>query len=110
MRLLKEKQFLYHIIAKTKPHYMQNGSRKKNEMHYQMEHLLKKLISQKVNKPMMLTSQEVDKSYTLPLLQKQMVRLLFNLSEALIHTVHYMIQLNHLWHRMMMALEEVISE
>ena len=75
---------------------MQNGLRKKNEMHYQMEHLLKKLISQKVNKPMMLTSQKVDKSYTLPLLQKQMVRLLFNLSEISIHMVHYMIRPNHL--------------
>ena len=106
MRLLKEKQFLYHIIAKTKPHYMQSGSRKKNEMHYQMEHLLKKLILQKVNKPMMLTSQKVDKRYILHLPRQRVAHLPFNLQEASIHMVNCIVQPSHLYKRTMTMVTE----
>ena len=53
-RLLKEKQFQCHIVAKIKLRYMQDGLRQKNSMYYhEMEHLLKKLILQKVDKPTM---------------------------------------------------------
>ena len=97
MRLLKGKQFLYHIIAKTKLHYMQNGSRKKNEMHCEMEHLLKRLILQKVDKPMMLISQKVDKLYILNSPQQQVAHLPFNLQEASIHMVNCIVQPSHLY-------------
>lgn len=109
MRLLKGKQFLYHIIAKTKLHYMQNGSRKKNEMHCEMEHLLKRLILQKVDKPMMLTSQKVDKLYILSSPQQQVAHLPFNLPETSIRMAHCIIQPSHLYKRMMMAVKEAIS-
>ena len=109
MRLLKEKQFLYHIIAKIKPHYMQNGSRKKNEMHCEMEHLLKRLILQKVDKPIMLTSQKVDKLYILNSPQQQVAHLPSNLPEASIHMAHCIIQPSHLYKRVMTTVTEVTS-